>query len=293
MTKPTCTHQTPLLRLSSVVTAVVAIVVSAPDLMCNGFQLQQQLQKQKQTSRTPTRSSSSSSSSSVLYSISSSSIRRSFPSSSSSSALNYFQEENIHNDYDAAIEIDVEDILLGTTMSNTVGGGEHTHITNEYDRDNEFYKRRNEEYYKQQQQQKEINDATTTPHMMSKTTAIITGKGKGQLTDLQQQHKLHEQQYRNEQNKDPRDYWMIDSINTSLKASHTSFKHVENSTYELLTEKPLVALGIFFAAGLVVAYMIGFLFLDGYIESINPISNDMIPYWDEAEIHTIDAYIRQ
>jgi hypothetical protein len=27
--------------------------------------------------------------------------------------------------------------------------------------------------------------------------------------------------------------------------------------------------------------------LDGYIDNLNPAENDLVPYWDEPEIHTI------
>ena len=206
--------------------------------------------------------------------------------------MNYYQEDHIHNDN----SIEVEDILLGSSTLPS-SSASLQHYTNEYDRDNEFYRRRNEEYYQQQQQQeqKENNQVVLSTATLAATipTTVIVGELQ-QLTDLQQQTQYHQQQYQKEQNnkKDSGEYMLMESINTSLKASHSSFKHIENLTYGLLTEKPLLALGIFFAAGLVVAYMIGFLFLDGYIESINPISNDMIPYWEDAEIHTIDAYIR-
>ena len=48
-----------------------------------------------------------------------------------------------------------------------------------------------------------------------------------------------------------------------------------------------MALGIFLAAGALVAYATGFFILDGYIDFLNPIENDAVPYWNEPEIHTI------
>ena len=71
------------------------------------------------------------------------------------------------------------------------------------------------------------------------------------------------------------------SINHVLRASQKSFKHVESGTNRLLNRQPLVALAIFVGAGAMVAYMMGMIFLGGYIETWNPAENDVVPYWDD------------
>lgn len=78
-----------------------------------------------------------------------------------------------------------------------------------------------------------------------------------------------------------------DAINSVLRASRTSFRNVEEMTYGVFDARPLLALGIFVTAGTVVAYILGFFFLGGYIDNWNPVENDVVPYWDEPEIHTI------
>ena len=70
-------------------------------------------------------------------------------------------------------------------------------------------------------------------------------------------------------------------VNSFLKASRSSFKNVETSTNQLLNAQPLVALSIFVGMGVLVAYILGFFFLGGYIETWNPVENDAIPYWDD------------
>ena len=52
-------------------------------------------------------------------------------------------------------------------------------------------------------------------------------------------------------------------------------------TNDLLKTNPMVALLIFVGAGALVAYISGFFFLGGYIETWNPAENDSIPYWDD------------
>lgn len=79
----------------------------------------------------------------------------------------------------------------------------------------------------------------------------------------------------------------VERINSVLRASRISFRNVEDMTYGLFNDRPFVALLIFVAAGGIVAYMLGFFFLGGYIENWNPVENDSVPYWDEPEIHTI------
>jgi hypothetical protein len=71
------------------------------------------------------------------------------------------------------------------------------------------------------------------------------------------------------------------SINGFLQASQKSFQHVESGTNRLLNRQPLLALAIFVGAGVMVAYMMGMVFLGGYIENWNPAENDVVPYWDD------------
>lgn len=72
-----------------------------------------------------------------------------------------------------------------------------------------------------------------------------------------------------------------DATNSFLRASRSSFKHFEGMTNRLLNRQPLLALGMFVGLGFLVAYMLGFFFLGGYIETWNPVENDSIPYWDD------------
>lgn len=69
--------------------------------------------------------------------------------------------------------------------------------------------------------------------------------------------------------------------NKVLKASRSSFRHVEGHTFRLLDEQPMLAMALFIGVGLLVMYMTGFAFLGGYISSPNPLENGAVPYWDE------------
>jgi len=138
----------------------------------------------------------------------------------------------------------------------------------EYERDAEFYRKRNEQYYDSLQK---ANDEKLVVSQLSASDA----------TNAVSSSSSDEDQHEN-----PR--WVTDSIHTSSKAAQKSFRFVEKTTFSLLYEKPMLALAIFVAAGMMVAYMSGFFFLDGYIENWNPVENDIIPYWDDAEIHTIE-----
>lgn len=69
--------------------------------------------------------------------------------------------------------------------------------------------------------------------------------------------------------------------NKALKASRTSFRHVEDNTFRLLDEQPMLAMAIFVGLGLLVMYISGFAVLGGYMSSPNPMENGAVPYWDE------------
>jgi len=139
----------------------------------------------------------------------------------------------------------------------------------EYERDAEFYRKRNEAYYNRKDEDEE-------------EVAIFTASSAADLANAP----IPTDSASDKDSQNPR--WVTDSINASAQASRNSFRYVEKQTFSLLTGKPILAIGIFVAAGLMVAYMSGFFFLEGYIENWNPVENDMIPYWDDAEIHTIE-----
>lgn len=134
----------------------------------------------------------------------------------------------------------------------------------EYERDAEFYRKRNEEYYNSLR--KDDKEEEVAKFSFSDASKVSS----------------HDQPASDEEKQNPG--WVTDSV----KASESSFRFIEKTTFSLLTEKPMMALVIFAVAGLVVAYLSGFFFLEGYIEDWNPAENDMIPYWEDAEIHTID-----
>mmetsp|Transcript_14425 Transcript_14425/g.36237 ORF Transcript_14425/g.36237 Transcript_14425/m.36237 type:complete len:200 (+) Transcript_14425:330-929(+) len=128
----------------------------------------------------------------------------------------------------------------------------------EYERDAEFYRKRNEAYYKS-----------------------LSKKNEEEVGSFSFSDGTHHEETKPEK-ENPE--WVKDSV----KASETSFRFVEETTFSLLKEKPMLALAIFSVTGLLIAYLSGFFFLEGYIEDWNPAENDMIPYWDDAEIHTIE-----
>jgi len=70
-------------------------------------------------------------------------------------------------------------------------------------------------------------------------------------------------------------------VEDAIKISASSFKFMEGKTVALLQKNPLVALAIFASAGLIVAYMLGFVFLEGYISSPNPYENGAVPYFED------------
>ena len=138
----------------------------------------------------------------------------------------------------------------------------------EYERDAEFYRKRNEAYYASLRKDQEEEDVAnfSFSDAAANNDAVV---------------------FPQDDHHPSNGGWVTDSV----KASQNSFKYIEKTTYSLLTEKPMMALAIFAATGLVAAYLSGFFFLEGYIEDWNPIENDMVPYWDDAEIHTIERAI--
>jgi len=78
-------------------------------------------------------------------------------------------------------------------------------------------------------------------------------------------------------------------VNRFLKACRSSFKNVEGMTDNLLTQQPVLAAAMFVGAGLAAAYVSGFFFLEGYIDSWNPVENDQVPYWNEELSDVIES----
>jgi len=74
----------------------------------------------------------------------------------------------------------------------------------------------------------------------------------------------------------------IFAFNSILKEMRSSFQTIEIATFKLLSNQPAVAFTIFVALGLFVAYLLGLVFLGGYISSGNPYENGAVPYWEEG-----------
>jgi len=142
----------------------------------------------------------------------------------------------------------------------------------EYERDAEFYRKRNEAYYNSLREAEKEEVVVAAEYSFSDVQAQASPDGvPPSNTDPAADHR-----------------WVTDSINTSIKASQSSFRLVEKTTFSLLKARPMFAIAMFATAGMIVAYMSGFFFMEGYIENWNPVQNDLVPYWDDAEIHTIE-----
>lgn len=165
-------------------------------------------------------------------------------------------------------------LSVGADFDNDIEAALGQGSVSEYERDAEFYKKRNEAYFKSLHKVGEGEDAAAAAILSAAPDAASGHKTSG---GGEPDHQTPSQKHEN-----PR--WVTDSIT----ASQNSFKFVEKSTFSMLKQKPMVALAIFATTGMLVAYLSGFFFLEGYIENWNPVENDMIPYWDDAEIHTID-----
>jgi len=140
----------------------------------------------------------------------------------------------------------------------------------EYDRDAEFYRKRNEAYTESLPKTKD-EDVIAKFSFPDSQAQASPGSNYGAI--------------------EPLTNLFTDSINTSMKASENSFTYVEKSTFSLLKQRPMMALLMFAVTGVTVAYLSGFFFLEGYIEDWNPVANDLVPYWDDAEIHTIERVL--
>jgi hypothetical protein len=147
-------------------------------------------------------------------------------------------------------------------------GSDTSIISNEYDRDAEFYKRRNQEYYNSLNSN---NNNDSIMNVMSIEEYYSGGGSSSTYGDYQ---------------RDERES-VEETLNEVIKTSRSSFKNVENLTLGLLSRRPLVALGLFVLSLGMAAYLTGFFILDGYIDNMNPAVNDQVPYWDEPDVHTI------
>ena len=85
----------------------------------------------------------------------------------------------------------------------------------------------------------------------------------------------------------------VQVANTILKHSRLSFRNVEGLTDDLLSNHPILAVGGFLGVVLLIAYMSGFVILDGYISSVNPLENGAVPYWDEDVANELTSLPQQ
>lgn len=160
----------------------------------------------------------------------------------------------------------------------------HAQHASEYERDAEFYRKRNEDY-----------SNSLAKHALSTGTTNAMNVGIDVDVDADDvdlaptaSASAHSEHFSTTSSSSSSNPHQITTAKATLKAS---FDHVEKSTFSLLTGRPLVALSIFCAAGILVAYLSGFFFLEGYIENWNPVENDQVPYWEDAEIHTITRVV--
>lgn len=245
-------------------TCVVLLLISATPLI-QGFQLQQQQQRTRAAKTTTTMP-----------------VLPSSPSSSSSSLsvgaapdydyndYDYFQEDNTN--FAASADIGIEAAIGNSASANS-----------QYEQDAEFYKQRNEAYYNSIYKEDDEDDDNEIIVKMLHQGTVDVGDSSSSSSSNAATTTTNANANTN----------VFSMINTSLKASHTSFKNVEEFTNSLLKGKPLLAIAIFALAGVAVAYMSGFFLLDGYSQDWNPfVQNDnMVPYWDDAEIHTIQRAV--
>jgi len=234
--------------------------------LIQGFQLQQQ----QRTTKTRTKVTAAKTSSSLSV-------------GAADYDYDYFQEDNNNAD------IGIEAAIAGSAYASSSSSAAYV---SEYEQDAEFYKRRNEAYYNSiyKEDDEDNNENEIIVQMLHQGTVDVSDSDSSSSNSNSNS---------------------VSMINTSLKASHTSFKHVEEVTNSLLKGKPLLAIAIFALAGCVVAYLSGFFFLgNGYIENsyYNPFAAlqnvfgtvgghahannmNMVPYWDDAEIHTIQRAV--
>lgn len=97
-------------------------------------------------------------------------------------------------------------------------------------------------------------------------------------TRNQRRRRRQEQQQQQGQQQQQRHYSLIQEL---LEISRLSFINVEQMSEDLFSRQPLIAFSIFIICGLLISYLLGIIFLDGYISSLNPIFNGIIPYWND------------
>eukprot|EP00537_Pseudo-nitzschia_pungens_P016906 CAMPEP_0172410098 /NCGR_PEP_ID=MMETSP1061-20121228/76702_1 /TAXON_ID=37318 /ORGANISM="Pseudo-nitzschia pungens, Strain cf. pungens" /LENGTH=293 /DNA_ID=CAMNT_0013146267 /DNA_START=367 /DNA_END=1248 /DNA_ORIENTATION=+ len=162
-----------------------------------------------------------------------------------------------------------------------IGQAQHA---SEYERDAEFYRKRNEAYSKSLRTDDLSGSAfsiSSSSSVSSSVTSSVTSSSSSSTDGESESASASRRRSNASSEGSP-------FSPSSLKAS---FDHVEASTNSLLKGNPLVALAIFGATGMLVAYLSGFFFLEGYIENWNPAENDQVPYWEDAEIHTIQRVV--
>mmetsp|Transcript_32000 Transcript_32000/g.49485 ORF Transcript_32000/g.49485 Transcript_32000/m.49485 type:complete len:176 (+) Transcript_32000:66-593(+) len=76
----------------------------------------------------------------------------------------------------------------------------------------------------------------------------------------------------------------VETTNAALGELRANFGGVERFVFRLLSRYPEVAFVIFVGAGLLVAYIVGMMFLGGYISDMNPLENGAVPYFWEEDI---------
>jgi len=76
----------------------------------------------------------------------------------------------------------------------------------------------------------------------------------------------------------------VETTNAALGELRANFGGAERFVFRLLSRYPEVAFVIFVGAGLLVAYIVGMMFLGGYISDMNPLENGAVPYFWEEDI---------
>jgi len=76
----------------------------------------------------------------------------------------------------------------------------------------------------------------------------------------------------------------VETTNAALGELRANFGGVEKFVFRLLSRYPEVAFVVFVGAGLFVAYIVGIMFLGGYISDMNPLENGAVPYFWEEDI---------
>jgi len=182
---------------------------------------------------------------------------------------------NISNNISNSNNNNISDLSIEAA----IGQAQHA---SEYERDAEFYRKRNEAYSKSLRTD-DLSGSAFSISSSSSVSSSVTSSVTSSSSSSTDGESASASRRRSNASSEGSPF-----SPSSLKAS---FDHVEASTNSLLKGNPLVALAIFGATGMLVAYLSGFFFLEGYIENWNPAENDQVPYWEDAEIHTIQRVV--